>query len=39
MLKRLFHWKRKRSQVRAGRSDLSAVAMINKQIRMQKYAV
>ncbi len=36
MLRRLFHRKR-RHTVRTDRSDLSAIALINKQIRMQKY--
>ncbi len=36
MWKKLFHRKRRRA-ARKGRSDLSAVALINKQIRMQKY--
>ncbi len=38
MLRRLFHRKRRRA-VRKGRSDLAAVALINKQIRMQKYGM
>ncbi len=35
MLKRFF--RRRRHTVRRGRSDLSAVALLNKKIRMQKY--
>ncbi len=36
MFRRLFHRKR-RQMTRMGRSDLSAIALINKRIRMQKY--
>ncbi len=38
MLMRLFH-RRRRHAVRRGRSDLAAIALINKQIRMQKYGM
>lgn len=32
-------FRRKHHTVRKGRSDLSAVALLNKQIRMQKYGM
>ena len=37
MLKRIFRWLRRQSSIKPDRNDLSAIGLINRQIRMQKY--